>query len=108
MYFIKRLFLYLFIILLLISVYKDIMSGHHIPGDQLVENKQSVSMDFQVTQIKVKPGETVLSIIEKINNHDIQTRSVSQIIDDFKLANPNTDPYQLKAGNFYYFPLYFR
>ncbi|OZU89955.1 hypothetical protein CIL03_02095 [Virgibacillus indicus] len=106
MYFIKRISLYIFLILLFLSIYKDIMSGYNIPDNNSPKIQQTVKIDFEIVHIKVKSGETVLSIVEKINNNDIEILNVNQIISDFRLANPETDPFQLQTGHYYYFPLY--
>jgi hypothetical protein len=52
----------------------------------------------------VKPGETVLSIIEK--NSGSQKVNMVTIVQDFKRLNPSVDPDRIIPGKTYKFPLY--
>ncbi|MEC5422240.1 hypothetical protein QGM71_01870 [Virgibacillus sp. C22-A2] len=61
---------------------------------------------FNVIHIKVQPGDTVLSIVEELNEDTLDSLDISQLISDFKMINPNSDPYNLQAHHYYYFPLY--
>ncbi|WP_416827243.1 hypothetical protein [Ectobacillus polymachus] len=55
-------------------------------------------------EIEIKSGDTVLSIVEEINNKQIP--SIEKIVDDFKELNPNQSPGKLKVGKSYKFPIY--
>lgn len=105
MQFIKKSSLFLFIILLIVSVYKDLFTGSSLPSHSN-DTKIQDNIPHEVLKVKVKKGETVLSIVEKINQMEHNDLNIQSIMDDFQVANPNTDPYQLKPGMFYYFPLY--
>lgn len=105
MQFIKKSSLFLFIILLFISVYKDLNSGSPLPSHSN-DTKIQDNIPHQVIKVKVKQGETVLSIVEQVNQTERNNLNIQSIMDDFQEANPNTDPYHLKPNTFYYFPLY--
>ncbi|SHF61430.1 hypothetical protein [Ornithinibacillus halophilus] len=102
----KRFLLFLFSILFLISVYKDLSTGIEINKEENFEvpsiNEENPS--FSVVKIKIMPGDTFISIMDNINEQNIQ--NFDQMIADFKSLNPNSDPYQLQVETFYYFPLY--
>jgi hypothetical protein len=56
-------------------------------------------------EIKIKPGETVLSVVELIHNGNVPV-SIDQIVADFQNLNPNTDVHKIQIGQTYLFPLY--
>ncbi|MFZ3578622.1 LisM domain containing protein [Virgibacillus sp. DJP39] len=97
----KSLFFFL-VILLFASIYHDITLGSFPLNNELQKTK-TVSYDKKV-YVKVLPGETVLSIVERYNK--TKTVNIDQIISDFKKLNPHAESYQLKSYQFYYFPLY--
>ncbi|MBM7542392.1 hypothetical protein [Amphibacillus cookii] len=59
---------------------------------------------FQVISYQVQRGEQLLSILEAIN--DAQIQNIDQAIIDFKSLNPTADIYQLEVGHVYLFPRY--
>lgn len=123
----KKLALTLLIILFLVSIFKDLTEGTAVKSDFPNQDEQNVkeqnaspeatkkdkeeqpvnkkSDSFEIIQRKVDPGETVLSIVEKINDSksDVQ---IKQILDDFNQLNPGVDPHQLRTDTEYLFPLY--
>src|SRR5699024_5155313 len=109
MQFIKRLSIYLLLILLFVSIYKDLT----IDTTKIKSKSKSKITQFtdaseiSSIRIRVDPGDTVLSIVEQVNkdNH-ISKINITQIISDFEKINPDVDPYEIKPNNFYYFPLY--
>lgn len=102
----KRLLLYVFIILLTVSIYKDLGESNHDAKPVQDPNIPSQTYtDFTIMHIKVESGDTVLSIVEQINHHT-QKLDLHQIIADFRQINPTVDPYHLKPQVFYYFPKY--
>ncbi|WP_067836960.1 hypothetical protein [Amphibacillus sediminis] len=62
------------------------------------------SQSFQVISYQVQQGDQWLSIIEQIN--DSQIHNIEQAMTDFLSLNPKADPYQLKIGRVYLFPVY--
>lgn len=57
-----------------------------------------------VKKITVQPGDTVLSIEEKLNGKS--QISIAQILKDFKTLNPSVDPNHIQIGQTYLFKLY--
>lgn len=104
----KKLLFFIFIILFFISIYKDLSSGTSIPGEHQSENETNqglVEQTYDVVKIKLAPGDTVLSIVEKLNP-TITTLSIDEILNDFRTINPTADPNSLNANTFYFFPKY--
>lgn len=106
MQFIKRLSIYLLVTLLFVSIYKDLTiettkTQHNIKITQ-INNANEIPR----IRIRVEPGDTVLSIVEKFNKNNISKLNITQIITDFEKVNPEADPYKLQPNHFYYFPLY--
>lgn len=102
---IKKCCFFIIIVLFLTSIYKDLhlnITGIH----DMDRASDTVINNTEVIKIKVKEGETVLSITEKINHFEKEQINIKQIMLDFEEANPNVNPYRLKANRFYYFPLY--
>lgn len=115
MYTFKRMIAYLFILLFIISLYKDITGNTVI---DLQNEEKSVHPDLEIIQehknykvvsVKVDYGETALSIIEKINNqNDMKKVNIEDILSDIQYLNPNVNLYDLKPNNTYFFPLYYK
>jgi len=110
MYFFRRFSLYLIFFLFIFVIYKDLIAN---PYDTEIENQErkqetveTEQMNFQVKQVKVKRGDTVISVMEQIHTENIEGLTFDRILEDFKTLNPNTDPYNLKSDRFYYFPFY--
>ncbi|WP_164668594.1 hypothetical protein [Virgibacillus doumboii] len=107
---IKKTLLYMFIILFIISLYKDLTVGTPLNStNNQYENEYNSeeANDLTVMRVKVQQGETVLSIVEQINQQKINTMDIKQIIADFEALNPTVnDPEKLKTNTFYYFPVY--
>lgn len=111
MTFFKRLFFYLIIFLFIASLYRDLTIGTPPFNDSKLEQIQQIYPEDQkedklsAVQVRVQPGDTVLSIIEKIN-HQLPELDIEQMMIDFKTMNPNIDPYHLQTDSIYYFPVY--
>ncbi|WP_249871083.1 hypothetical protein [Oceanobacillus saliphilus] len=107
MYTIKKLSLYIFIILLLFTFYQDIIlsrtSSNPQKTNEVIVNHSDA---YTIAHIKILPGDTVLSITESINSEDLYEMDLQKILDHFAQLNPTTDPYELKPYTFYYFPVY--
>lgn len=103
MYMLRKIFIYILIILLFLSIYQDFTTGfttNYHPKTRFDE------YSYTITPIKVMPGETVLSILESLNGDNMYDMEINEIMDDFKEMNPNADPYELKPATVYYFPIY--
>ncbi|MFK4997661.1 LysM peptidoglycan-binding domain-containing protein [Bacillus sp. N9] len=57
------------------------------------------------TLIKVKQGDTVLSIMEALSEQPLSV-SIEQTVDDFIELNDGMKPDQIQIGQVYKFPLY--
>ncbi|WP_217586721.1 hypothetical protein [Lentibacillus saliphilus] len=103
--FIKRMTVYVFLYLLVTSVYHDITTGTGFEQNTTEPSSPSSSTidDQSVVKVKIRPGDTVLSIMEQIHS-DSNKIEIDTIIEDFRKLNPKADPYHLKVGNVYYFP----
>lgn len=88
------------------AIYQDLTTST-APNEYAKVQKESQlkNQSFQVKQVKVQRGDTVLSVIEKLHQNKEQL-PIDRILYDFQQLNPNTDPYALKEGTFYYFPYY--
>lgn len=109
MYLLRRILLYIFILLLIVSIYKDLSVGQTLLHDSAIEDTSSIekeSLEFKVIKVKVQPGDTVLSIIEKVNNNQLDHLDIQKVMADFKQVNPLVNPYDLKLNSYYYFPVY--
>ncbi|QKY69472.1 hypothetical protein [Lentibacillus sp. CBA3610] len=105
---IKKLLLYTFIILFLISVHKDLTVGTSLNPDTDSQNQTHMieQEERTVLKVQVSTGETVLSIAERINPQDSNHLDISQVLDDFRALNPDVEPTHITPGEYYYFPLY--
>ena len=103
----KKVSLYVFILLLLLSVYND-LTGQY-PRYTFEENVRTETTDhretFSAVQVRVQRGQSVLSITDQLNKH-IEQIDIEQIMDDFRILNPGVDPLHLQPNKMYYFPLY--
>lgn len=94
----KRISLFLLLILFTLSIIDDLSRDPHVPEYNGIEK------EITIAHIKVKPGDTVLSITEEIN--EVSNLNIEQIITDFEHLNPGTSVEKLIPNSFYYFPLY--
>jgi hypothetical protein len=111
----KRIGVFLFCCALILSIWKDLTTGSPIPAVSPAENateqpdtvmqKSNVKKTFQPVLLQVKQGDTLLSITNELNNHELRV-TMEQVIQDFEELNPEKDPYALNAGSAYYFPHY--
>lgn len=105
MSFFKKSLIFILSILLCASVYHDMMSGS-IPTDKEKSvQKTTASINYNIVKVKILPGDTVLSIVEKYND-SIKSLDVNQIVSDFRKLNEDAQPYQLKTNHYYYIPVY--
>ncbi|MFP7253311.1 LysM domain-containing protein [Terribacillus goriensis] len=112
----KRIGIFLFCCALFMSIWKDLTIGSPVPAtpaepnmEEPVQDKKQESNQetFQPVLLQVKQGDTLLSVANELNNHDLRV-TMEQVIVDFEELNPGKDPYALDAGSAYYFPHYLR
>lgn len=107
----KKLFGFLFTILVIYIIYLDLTVGTLTPsGVQPVNAKPEINVKPSKTDIpsfvaRVKPGETVISIVEHQLEKPLPV-AISDLITDFKKLNPGKSPEKIQIGTTYHFPDY--
>lgn len=111
----KKLFGLLLSILIIYVIYFDLTVGT-LPSattqqvDAKVENittqnKTKPKTEIPAFEAKVKPGETVISIVENQLDRALPV-SIGELIEDFKKLNPGKSPEKIQIGSTYIFPDY--
>jgi hypothetical protein len=98
----RRFFLFCFVLISIYSVYHDVTTGT-LPPTKEPETKE-VFHDNSYYLQQIKPGDTVLGIVEK-KEQSLPT-SIEQIINDFKNLNNGLEPEKIKIGRTYKFKSY--
>jgi len=102
----KRILLYTFIILLFISIYQDFTNGKSFRTDNHESSPLHQETNYSIAHVKVLPGDTIITIVEKLNKDTQNELNMPIILKHFNELNPTTDPYDLKPYSIYYFPVY--
>jgi len=107
----KKLFGFLFAILIIYVIYFDLTIGT-LPASKTLQVERKVEtdtkkpkMDIPSFEAEVQPGETVISIVE----HELKKPlpvSITDLIEDFRMLNPGQPPEKIKIGATYHFPDY--
>src|SRR5690625_3995088 len=97
----KKLSLFILILLLFLSISHDLSKNME---QQYPKTNSDADQNTQIAAIKVQHGDTLLSIVEEIN--DLNQLHVDEIIKDFRNLNPDSDYRSLIPNQLYYFPLY--
>lgn len=104
----KKFLAFIAVIIVIYSVYIDLNFGT-IPFTSQASAKieKTTPLEKQATfkTTKVKPGETVLSIIEKINTSPLSI-SIERMVKDFEQLNNGMKPEEIQIGQVYKFPIY--
>lgn len=96
----KKFFFFLLFGLIIYTAYLDLSKGTlHLNG-----HLQESDIQIPYEEIVVLPGETVLSVLERING--TLPVSIEQALQDFTAINPSIDPMLIEAGKRYKFPVY--
>ncbi|PLR85932.1 hypothetical protein CVD25_04230 [Bacillus canaveralius] len=100
----KRIAGFICVVLVIYVIYFDLSSGT-LPG--VKEKKIEAKMETQLAYFEssVKPGDTVLSIIEKNIDKAVPV-SIEQVITDFQSLNEGLKPTEIQIGEDYKFPEY--
>ena len=106
----KKLFGILFTILVIYVIYLDLTVGTLAPPtSQRVDSKPVSIVKHQTSmpsfEAKVKPGETVISIVEHRLEKPLPV-AITDLIEDFKKLNPGHNPEKIQIGATYQFPDY--
>ncbi|PLS01777.1 hypothetical protein [Neobacillus cucumis] len=107
----KKLFGFLLAILVIYVIYYDLTVGT-LPtsSPQQVDAKVEKSAPPAKTGIpsfdaEVKPGDTVISIVEHRINKSLPV-SIQDLIEDFQALNSGRTPEKIQIGSTYHFPDY--
>ncbi|MGM9987145.1 MAG: hypothetical protein ACI35O_07945 [Bacillaceae bacterium] len=104
----RRLSIFLTIVFLIIVMIYDMKVGTipHQKKEKISTSKQdSKKPTLAYKEIQTKSGDTVLSVVESMNDNWKKV-SIKQIIKDFTILNPDTEPTKIQIGKVYRFPLY--
>jgi|tagenome__1003787_1003787.scaffolds.fasta_scaffold20077951_1 hypothetical protein len=107
----KKLFGILLSILVIYVIYYDLTVGTlptstPQPVDAKVEKiTPATETDLPSFDAKVKPGETVISIVEHKINKSLPV-SIQDLIKDFQTLNRGKSPEKIQIGSTYHFPDY--
>lgn len=102
--FLRRISLITLIILVAVSIFQDL--AHSGSGISFSNKAETELPPFEAVPVKVKPGDTVLSITEEIQTGSAYTVVVDIILEAFEALNPNTSPSDIQIHEIYYFPLF--
>lgn len=108
----KKLSLAVLVFLLLYSVYFDLKIGtlpsakaEPVPV-QAASSEQPIEQEHQsFKEIQVQPGETMLTILEKLHNGSFPV-SIEKAVKDFEQLNDGISAHDIKADQTYRFPFY--
>lgn len=120
----KKLLVFFFCIMFVVSIGKDLTTGtfpksvkssaqqqKHPKAENAPKKEQSnirkntENKRYQTVQHRVTAGETVLSIIEKLNSNGPPV-TIKQMIQDFEQLNPEIEPHHIQTNQVYTFPIY--
>lgn len=91
-------------ILLLLSIYHDLQKDKMVRDEILSVTFNDETMF--VVKKRVKPGDTMLSLVEEVNGGKLHQFDIDKIMNDFKNVNPNLKSNALTVNEYYYVPLY--
>ncbi len=107
----KRISILLIILFVCYIIFYDFRIGTLPVNNQsiaqpVITKKETVdkSSELPAYQVRVKQGDTVLSITEQY--HGTLPTSIEQIINDFQLLNPKVSAEEIIIGKTYLFPDY--
>ncbi|MCP3741378.1 hypothetical protein [Rossellomorea sp. BNER] len=108
----KRAFYFLLVLIVLYSVYYDLNTGT-LPKSTAITttgrvqdtNETIESEDKHSLVIEVKPGDTVLSLVEEHRQGSGEV-AIEQIINDFVELNNGINPEDIQIGKTYSIPIY--
>jgi hypothetical protein len=105
----KRLIGVIITILVMYAIYNDLSHGS-LPSK--IKENEAVTVSTPPTSLEapyfeevIKPGDTVISIIEKNLNDPIPV-SISTLVSDFQKLNEGRKPEEIQIGKRYKFPTY--
>lgn len=107
----KKLLILLISVIVIYCVYYDLRTGT-LPISTIASASENKTKSDKVEEknntthieVTVKPGDTVLSILEKNQKGDLPV-SITTVVKDFKELN-NVEPEKIQIGKKYKFPIY--
>ena len=99
----KKIIALLLIGLIIYSVYFDLTIGT-LPAASVPTTAEEASPELPYNEIEVKPGDTLLSIIEREEGN--LPKPIDKIILDFQKLNDGQSPHEMQIGKTYKFPDY--
>lgn len=107
----KKLLFLLLILIVCTSIYYDITEGT-LFTQTIESNSGSTSLpssdtldDQSKIEVTVEPGQTVLSVVEKLHDGPVPA-SIEQISKDFEKLNNGLSPESIQVDKSYFFPVY--
>lgn len=109
----KKLAGLIILIIVFYAVYNDLRTGT-LPSasiqkvetvEKIKKERKSETKTIPFFEHEVKPGDTVLSVLESNSKSSLDV-PVSRAVEDFKLLNDGADPQKIKFGKTYKFPDY--
>jgi hypothetical protein len=108
----QKLVVLFLIVLVTYSIYYDLSKGTlpngnvsaAVSSQEIVKNT-STQENKEYIKIKVKAGDTVLSLVEKQLNGSLPVE-ISKVVEDFKKLNDGLAPERIQIGKEYKVPLY--
>ncbi|MBM7660822.1 biopolymer transport protein ExbD [Bacillus mesophilus] len=108
----KKLLVLFLIVLVTYSIYYDLSKGTlpNVNVSAAVSSKENVKNtstqeNKEYIKIKVKAGDTVLSLVEQQLNGALPVE-ISEVVQDFKKLNKGLAPEKIQIGKEYKVPLY--
>jgi hypothetical protein len=106
----KKILAFVAVIIVIYSIYIDLNFGT-IPAishaSEVKENTKpsTAKKSSSYKEIIIKPGDTVLSVVEGVNKIPLSV-SIDKVINDFIQLNNGIQPEEIQIGQIYKIPLY--
>jgi len=101
----KKILTMISAIIVIYAIYVDLTEGTlHVEGKKPINSSELVET-IPYKKIEVRPGDTVLSIVEQLNGK-AHSLSIEKIVKDFERLNAGLKPEEIQAGKIYNFPIY--
>lgn len=102
----RKIFGALFSLLIIYSIYFDLTVGTlPLASSKTAEAIIKADSSLPFFEAKVRPGETLITIVENKANKSIPV-SITDLISDFKYLNPGQSSEKIQVGKVYRFPNY--
>jgi hypothetical protein len=112
----KRLYIFILIMIVSYSVYYDLKAGTLPKAEETAvpvvnnteeslpeETEEEIKIEY--TSVKVKSGDTILSLMEEELDGPLPV-SIDQLIEDFEFLNEGQSAQDIQVGKVYKLPIY--